>query len=59
MSPSEFIKKYRMDKAAELLKNENVNISEVAYAIGFKSLSNFSYSFKEYFDMSPSAFIPQ
>lgn len=57
MTPSEFIKKYRMEKAAELLSDKSDNISEVAYAIGFKSLSYFSFSFKEYFNISPSAYV--
>lgn len=57
LSPSSFIKKYRMDKAAELLQNETDNISEVAYAVGFKSLSYFSYCFKEHFQLSPSDYL--
>jgi len=57
LSPSAFIKKYRMDKAAELLQNETDNISEVAYAVGFKSLSYFSYCFKEHFQLSPSEYL--
>ncbi|MDR9416898.1 MAG: two-component regulator propeller domain-containing protein [Gracilimonas sp.] len=57
LSPSALIKKFRMEKAAELLQTESDSISEVAYAVGFKSLSYFSFCFKEYFEMSPSEFI--
>lgn len=48
-----------MKKAAELLANEYDNISEVAYTTGFKSLSYFSYSFKEYFNVSPTTYLTE
>lgn len=57
MTPSQFIKSFRMNAALKLLDQETENISEVAYAAGFKSLSYFSYSFKEHFNMTPSEFI--
>ncbi len=59
MSPSQFIKSFRMKIAMKLLDQETENISEVAYATGFKSLSYFSYSFKEHFNMTPSEFLQQ
>lgn len=59
LSPTGYIKKYRMEKASELLRQNAGTISEIAYATGFKSLSYFSYSFKEYFGVSPSEFEPK
>ena len=51
------IRKCRMKQAAWLLANNKVNVSEVAYRIGFSSHSYFSSSFKEYFGMSPREFV--
>ncbi|WP_234571833.1 hybrid sensor histidine kinase/response regulator transcription factor [Rhodohalobacter sp. 614A] len=59
LSPGEYIKKYRMEKASELLLIEAGNITEVAYAVGYKSLSYFSYVFKEYYEMSPTEYVDQ
>ena len=53
-SPSIYIRNLRLQKAQELLKNTQLNISEVAYAVGFKDLSYFSRSFSEEFGISPS-----
>lgn len=56
-SPSEFIRSYRMRKAAELLLKGEFNISEVAYHVGFKSASHFTRSFKHVFGQSPTEYI--
>ncbi|MCB0842859.1 MAG: helix-turn-helix transcriptional regulator [Bacteroidetes bacterium] len=53
-SPSVYIRNLRLQKAQELLKSTQLNISEVAYAVGFKDLSYFSRSFSEEFGISPS-----
>ena len=37
--------------------NNNVNISEVAYRVGFSSHSHFSNSFRDFFGMTPKEFI--
>ena len=57
ISPSSFIKSIRLKQAAYLLVNNKVNISEVAYRVGFSTHSYFSSSFKEYFGMSPKDFV--
>ena len=46
-----------MKQAAYLLANNQVNVSEVAYRVGFSSHSYFSSSFKEYFGISPREFV--
>ena len=53
---SVLIRKCRMKQAARLLADNNVNVSEVAYRIGFSSHSYFSSSFREFFGLSPKAF---
>lgn len=57
MSPSSLIKSTRLKQAAFLLVNNKVNISEVAYKVGFSSHSYFSYNFHDFFGMSPKEFI--
>ena len=51
------IKTFRMKQAAYLLANNKVNVSEVAYRVGFSSHSYFSNAFREYFGMSPREFV--
>ncbi len=55
--PNMFIKSFRLKQAAYLLVNNNVNISEVAYKVGFSSHSYFTSSFRDYFGMSPKDFV--
>ena len=49
-----FITEKRLEKAAELLEESELNISEVVYHIGFSSRSYFSKIFKERYGISPS-----
>jgi len=57
ISPSNLIKSIRLKQAAYLLINNKVNISDVAYKVGFSSHSYFSNNFKEYFGMAPTEFV--
>ena len=54
-SPSAFIRNYRLNKGHELLQNSDMNVSEVAWEVGFKDVAHFSKSFQEKFKMLPSA----
>ena len=57
LSPNVFIRAYRLKQAAYLLVHNKVNVSEVAYRVGFSTHSYFSSSFREYFGMSPKDFV--
>jgi signal transduction histidine kinase/ligand-binding sensor domain-containing protein/DNA-binding response OmpR family regulator len=57
ISPNNLIRSIRLKQAAYLLINNKVNISDVAYKVGFSSHSYFSNNFKEYFGMAPTEFI--
>ena len=57
MSPSSLIKSIRLKQAAYLLIHDEVNISEVAYRVGFSTHSYFSSSFRDYFGMTPKEFV--
>ena len=56
---SEFIRNIRMEQAARLLREQKVNISQVAYSVGYSSLPYFSAVFRKHFGLSPREFIEQ
>ena len=53
-SPSEFIRKYRLEKAKLLFETTPMNISEVAWKVGFKDPSHFSKAYQKEFGHSPN-----
>lgn len=54
ITPSRFIRTVRVECAAELLRQGAGTITEIAYGVGFESLSYFRRAFHERFDTSPS-----
>ena len=56
-NPSVFFKRYKLNRAAQLLKERSYNISEIADMTGFSTLSHFSTSFKKQFGVSPSEYM--
>lgn len=59
VSPNKFITNIRMKIAADMLKEKNKTISEVAYSTGFSDPAYFSKTFKNYFGITPSEYINQ
>ena len=55
VSTMEFIWDLRLRKAFALLNNTSMAIGEVAFAVGFESLTGFSTSFKRKFGFSPKS----
>ncbi len=53
-SPFQYVSKLRILKAIKLLKQTNLNISEIANSLGYSSLGNFSYFFKKEVGASPT-----
>lgn len=53
---SQFIREIRLKKASELLQNDDLTISEVAYMVGFSSATYFNRCFHEQFGCSPGEF---
>jgi AraC-like DNA-binding protein len=43
-----------MEKAKEILSKRGMNISEVAYEVGYKNPQHFTVAFKKYFGYVPS-----
>lgn len=57
MTVKEFVRNIRLKRAAQLLVQKKLNVSEIAYAIGFKDLSHFRKCFKQEFGMSASEYV--
>ena len=55
-NPGDFFRRYKLNKAAGLLLEGKLNISEVADHTGFSSLSYFSSCFKKHFGVPPSEY---
>ena len=49
----EYVARLRVEKAQNMLANPNKRISEVAFDVGFKSLSQFNRAFKKYTGQAP------
>jgi AraC-like DNA-binding protein len=52
----DYISRIRVGKARDLLQNSNLRISEIAFAVGFQSLSQFNRVFKKLTRKSPTQF---
>lgn len=53
-SPKKYIARKKVEKAAVLLESEELRISDVAYDVGFNSLSTFHRNFTAHYGKSPS-----
>ncbi|NDV82516.1 hybrid sensor histidine kinase/response regulator transcription factor [Bacteroides sp. 51] len=56
LTPLDFIHNIKMKRACMMLHNQQMNISEVAYAVGFSNPKYFSKRFKDEFGITPSEF---
>ena len=55
-SPSQYLRSQRLEQSAKLLYEHHDNISQIAYMVGFNSVSYFNKCFKEYFHCTPSQY---
>ena len=55
-TPSQFLRTIRLKRAAELLRKKSDNVTQIAYSVGFSSVSYFNKCFKEQFGMTPGQF---
>jgi len=53
---TEYVSRVRIEKARNLLLNPNLRISEIAYEVGFQSLTHFNRVFKKVLGQSPTEF---
>lgn len=59
LAPSRLIRLYRLQQSLEYLSQNKLQISEVAYRVGFQSPTYFSRCFNEEFECSPSDYQEQ
>ena len=53
MSPSDYLRKFRLERAAELLKDGRLSVTEVAEAVGFSDISHFHRAFRNQYGTTP------
>jgi len=58
-SATEFIRYNRLKHAVKLMKEGQLSLSEIGYAVGFKSPNYFTTSFKKQFGKAPTEFIKE
>ncbi|MFO7670369.1 MAG: response regulator [Bacteroidales bacterium] len=56
MTVKEFIRSIRLQRAAQLILQDHVNISEAAYAVGFLQVAYFRKCFKEMYGVTPTEY---
>jgi len=56
LSFGEYIRKLRIEKSVELLKDPKYSLAEIAYLTGFSDQSHFNRIFKSHYGKNPSAF---
>ena len=59
MSPNDYLRKCRMERAAEMLRSTELPIADVCTQVGMPDAQYFSRVFKSYFGMPPSAYREQ
>lgn len=57
ISTGEFIRNVRLGQAEKLLLEKKMNISQVAYALGFSNQTHFTTLFKKIYGLSPTEYI--
>ncbi len=57
-TPGAFIRHYKLNRAAQLLKEGKYNVSEIATITGFATAAHFTVAFKKQFGVSPSSWCP-
>ncbi|MGS2727026.1 helix-turn-helix transcriptional regulator [Psychroserpens sp. BH13MA-6] len=53
---TEYVRHIRLEAARDLMKNADLNVSQVVYSIGFTSRSYFSKIFKEKYNVTPNEY---
>lgn len=59
MTTSDFVKDIRLKTACRIMRENHVNIAEVAYLVGFGQPKYFTYCFKKKYGILPSEYASQ
>jgi AraC-like DNA-binding protein len=57
VSPYQFLKQLRLERARDLLLDSHISVSEAAGQVGYTSLSHFISEFKRYFGETPRLYL--
>jgi AraC-like DNA-binding protein len=57
LSPNDFIKEFRLEKALSLIEKQQGNVAQIAFGVGFNSPSYFSKCFQKRFGVLPSILV--
>ena len=58
-SPGEYVRTYKLNLAAQMLRSDGCRISDVCYAVGFNTPSYFAKCFKKQFGVLPMEYMKQ
>lgn len=58
-TPGEFVRTFRLKKAASLILEKRLSVTQIAFEVGFNSPSHFSKAFRQQFNCLPTEFISQ
>lgn len=56
LAPIEFIKEMRIKRAAQLIKQGDYTMTQIAYMVGINDPRYFSKCFKQYYEMTPTEY---
>ena len=56
ISTGDFIRNLRLQQAERLIRENKINITQVAYTVGFNNQSHFSTVFRKYYGMTPTEY---
>jgi signal transduction histidine kinase/DNA-binding response OmpR family regulator len=56
-SPGEFLRRFRLERAKQLLSVDGMQVSEVCFKVGFNNVSHFSKAFRDFTGITPTEFI--
>lgn len=57
LAPVDLVKEIRLNKSIELIKNSDMSISEIAFAVGFKDSGYYSKCFRKKYDQTPREYM--
>ena len=57
LGPAEFIRTVRIKRGKALLERSQMQITEIAYSVGFNSLKSFTMNFKAEYGLTPSEYL--
>ena len=59
LTPNNFTKTVRLRRAAQLLQQRKLNVSQIAYMVGFRDPKYFSKCFQKQFGKTPTQFVEE